>query len=291
VAVFSNPIVEHVYEMGSIMKPLTMAAGFDTGAITASSTYEDTGCMTLNTKKICNYDGRARGLTDMQTILSQSLNIGAATVGLRIGATNIAKYFSNFGLGTTTGIDLPNEATGILGDLSHGKDITVATASYGQGIAVSPIEMARALSVLANGGYLVQPHMVKEIDYTDGTTEKIDPVKTGPVLAPQTVERIDGMLSTVVDTALANGKIKMDHYTMAAKTGTAEVPDPVRGGYYTDRYLHSFFGFLPAYNARFIIFLYQVYPKGAQYASETLTQPYDDMAKFLISYYNIAPDR
>ncbi len=290
-AVFSNPLVEHVYEMGSIMKPLTMATGFDTGAITPTSTYNDTGTMTLNGKTIANYDGRARGITTMQTILSQSLNIGAATVGLKVGGPNMAKYFDSFGLGSKTGVDLPNEATGLVKNLNVGRDIDVATASYGQGIAISPLAMTRALSVLANGGYLITPHVVKEIDYVDGTKKIIAPVKQGPLLTPKTTHQVTDMLVTVVDTALKNGQIKNDRYTMAAKTGTAQIPDHVNGGYYTDRYLHSFFGYFPAYNPQFIVFLYQIYPKGAEYASETLTDPFNNLAKFLINYYNIPPDR
>ena len=292
VSLLSNPLVEHVYEMGSIMKPLTMATGIDTGVITKTSTYDDVGCLTLDKKKICNYDGKARGVIPMQEILSQSLNIGASYIALKVGKDDISKYFTSFGLGSTTGIDLPNEATGIIGNLTKkGKDIDVATASYGQGIAVSPVEMARALSVLANGGYLVTPHVVKEIDYLDSTKKTLDWPKQGPVLKPQTVNDVVSMLITVVDTKLANGAVKMNNYTIAAKTGTAEIADHVNGGDYKDRYLHSFFGFFPAYHPKFIIFLYQIYPKGAEYASATLTQPFDDLAKFLINYYSIAPDR
>lgn len=291
VAVFSDPLVEHVYEMGSIMKPLTMATALDAGAVRPDSTYDDVGCMTLNGKKICNYDGKARGVIPMQQILSQSLNIGAATIALKVGKVDFAKYFDSFGLASTTGIDLPNEAKSITKNLQVGSDIDVATASYGQGIAISPVVMTRALAVIASGGYLVTPHLVKKIEYADGTENVVNAPKTGPVLSKQSVDEVTNMLVTVVDKALKNGNIKMDHYTMAAKTGTAEIADHVNGGYYKDRYLHSFFGFLPAYNPKFLIFLYQIYPKGAKYASETLTDPFDELAKFLINYYNIPPDR
>jgi cell division protein FtsI (penicillin-binding protein 3)/stage V sporulation protein D (sporulation-specific penicillin-binding protein) len=229
----------------------------------------------------------------MQEILSQSLNVGAATIALKVGKEDFQKYFLGFGLGEKTGIDEPNEATGLVTNLKSGRDIEIATAAYGQGIAVSPIAMARSLAVLGNGGYLITPHVVRSIEYVDGTT-KIMPVSKGAeVLKKQTVEDVTHMLVNVVDKkmAVAHPDLRMENYTIAAKTGTAQIPDPVKGGYYSDRYLHSFFGYFPAYDAKYVVFLYQIHPKGAQYASETLTDPFAQMAKFLINYYNIAPDR
>ena len=295
--VFSNPLVEHVYEMGSIMKPLTMAMALDTGVETPTSTYDDTGTLTLNTKKISNYDGRARGVIPMQEILSQSLNVGAATIAMnvehKLGAGTMFKYFNSYGLGQKSGIDEPNEATGIISNLKTGRDIEIATGAYGQGIAVSPVEMVRALSVLANGGHLVTPHMVKEIDHDDGTVKKIDAVKSGPVLKKQSVDEVTAMLVKVVDSVIAKAHpdIHFENYSVAAKTGTAQIADHVNGGYYPDRYLHSFFGFFPAYDPKYIVFFYQIYPKGALYASDTLTDPFSEMTKFLIDYYDVTPDR
>ncbi|MCL5782236.1 MAG: penicillin-binding protein 2 [Patescibacteria group bacterium] len=291
IKVLSDPLVENVYEMGSIVKPLTMAMGLDSGTVNVDSTYDDTGCLILDKKKICNFDGRARGKTDMQTILSQSLNVGAATIALKAGSTTLAEYFGKYGLGERSGIDLPNESIGLVGNLKSGKDIDVATAAYGQGIAVSPIAITRALSILANHGYMVKPHIVKSIILEDGSTKNVEVERTGPILKKETTDEVVNMLVNVVDKAFKKGSIAMTNYSIAAKTGTAQIPDHVNGGYYKDRYLHSFFGFFPAYNPRYIVFLYQIYPKGAMYASETLTQPFDNMAKFLINYYSIPPDR
>ncbi|MEI7462880.1 MAG: penicillin-binding protein 2 [Candidatus Taylorbacteria bacterium] len=295
--IFSNPLVEHVYEMGSIMKPLTMAMALDTGVETIDSTYDDTGTLTLNTKKISNYDGKARGVIPMQQILSQSLNVGAATIAMNVehtlGTATMFKYFSNYGFGQKTGIDQPNEATGIISNLKSGRDIEIATAAYGQGIAVSPVEMVRGLSILANGGYMITPHLVKKIDLTDGTSKLISIEKKGPVLKKVSVDQVTGMLIKVVDDVIskAHPDIHFENYSVAAKTGTAQIADHVNGGYYADKYLHSFFGYFPAYSPKYLVFLYQVYPKGAQYASDTLTDPFSEITKFLIDYYNIAPDR
>ncbi len=288
---FSNPLVENAYEMGSIIKPLTMATALDFGAVNPNSTYEDTGTLTLSGKKIANHDSKARGKTTMQDLLGYSLNVGAATIALKVGKDDFSKYFFSYGMGTKTGIDLPNEASGIVGNLRTGRDVEIATAAYGQGIAVSPIAVARALSVLANGGYLITPHLVKEVRYIDGSSKLLDYKKVGPILKKQTTDDVTEMLVKVVDNTLLQGKIKNDRYSIAAKTGTAQMADHTKGGYYSDRYLHSFFGYFPAYNPKYLVFLFQVYPKGTEYAADTLTEPFDQIAKFLINYFNIAPDR
>ncbi len=291
--IFSNQLVEGVYEMGSIIKPLTMATGIDTGAVTPETTYDDKGFLLLNDKKISNYDGVARGITNMQEVLNQSLNVGAATVALKVGSEKFKKYFTSFGLGDLTGIDQPNEQKGKIKNLESGRDIEQATASYGQGIAMSPIATVRALSILANGGKLIRPHLVKEIDYVDGSVRKIESDPGVSVIKKDTADEVTRMLVEVVDKAIAKAHpdIKMEKYSIAAKTGTAQIADHVNGGYYGDRYLHSFFGYFPAYNPKYIIFLYHIYPKGAKYASETLTDPFIELTKFLINYYDIPPDR
>ena len=289
--IFSNQLVEGVYEMGSIIKPLTMAAGIDSKAITAESTYDDTGFLILNNKRIANWDNKARGVISMQEVLNQSLNIGAANVALKVGAEDFTRYFLSFGLGELTGIDQPNELKGKVSNLKTGREIEQATASYGQGIAMSPIATVRALSIIANGGLLIEPHLAKKIEYMDGTTEEIISDLGVRVIQKETAEDVTRMLVEVVDTALRKGTVKMTHYSIAAKTGTAQIAAPAIRGYYEDKFLHSFFGYFPAYNPKHIIFLYHIYPKDVKYASETLTNPFMDMTKFLINYYDIPPDR
>jgi cell division protein FtsI/penicillin-binding protein 2 len=291
VAIFVNPLVERVFEMGSVFKPLVVAIGLDTGAVTADTQYYDTGSVEIDGATIKNFDGKGRGLINVQTILGKSLNTGMTFIAGKIGQQNLKDYLLNYGLGEKTGIDLPYEAYGLLGNLSSGREVEYATAAFGQGIALTPVGLVRALGSLGNGGVLMKPYIVKEIHYDDGTKEEIRPIEQGRVLKKTTSEEISRILVRVVDEDLLNGTVKLPHYTIAAKTGTAQILNPETGKYYDDRNLHSFFGYFPAYNPRFLIFLFALEPHNVAYASQSLTPPFMNLVKFLINYYEIPPDR
>jgi cell division protein FtsI/penicillin-binding protein 2 len=292
VGVFRNPNVEDVTEFGSVIKPLVMAAALDQGVLTPQTTYDDKGFVIVNGKKINNFDKKGRGPgTTMQTVLDQSLNTGMVFVESKLGNDEFRTYMENYGIGTKTGIDLPNETSGLISNLNSPRDLEYANAAFGQGIALTPVEAIRAFASLANGGNLVTPHLVKQIRYDDGFSKTIDyPITKTGLIKQTTATTITDMLVHVFE-SYYNGADKFQHYSVATKTGTAQVAMPNGKGYYADEYTHSFFGYFPAYDPKFIVFLYLKNPKNVNYASQTLIGPFVDITKFLLGYYNVPPDR
>ena len=289
--VFGNPLIESVYEMGSIMKPITMAIGLDTDSISPKTTYYDAGFIEIEDYTISNFDGKGRGYVEMQEVLNQSLNTGAAFIVDKTGTDTFSKYLLDLGIGEETGIDLPGEVAGIVNNLESPRFIEYATASFGQGIAQTPIATVRALTALANDGTPVTPHVASRITYDSGIHKEISFADEKQIFKKETAEAVTKMLVEVVDEALADGTVALPRYSIAAKTGTAQIAKVGERGYYDDRFLHSFFGYFPAYDPEFLIFLYTVEPVGVRYASQTLTNPFMDIVHFLINYYDVPPDR
>ena len=296
VSTFSNPLIEHVFEFGSVIKPLVMASALDAGVVTPQTTYDDKGEVTIDKKQIFNFDKKGRGPgTTMQDVLTQSLNTGMVFVYQHLGKQKMYDYMMSYGINNKTGIDLPKETSGLVSNLTNNlknsRDIEYANAAFGQGIALTPLETIRALASLSNGGNLVVPHLVSSIKYNDGTEKKITYPTSRVKISEKTSEEITGMMVTVMDKSFDKLSPGIEHYSIAVKTGTAQVADSATGGYYKDRHTHSFIGFFPAYNPKFVIFLFAVNPKGVAYASETWGTPFIDIAKFLLNYYQIPPDR
>lgn len=287
--VLGSHLVESVHDFGSIMKPLTMTSGLDARVITPETTYNDTGCITVNTRKICNWDLKPRGIIAMKQIILQSLNVGASWVATQLGQDKFRAYFTSL-FGQKTGIDLPGEGHALLGNLATTQQVNFDNMSFGQGISVTPVQMIRALGAIANGGAMVEPHLVSAIRLSSGIVRQLDWSKTTPVFGATAARETTQMMTEMVDEKMQGGKAMIPTMSVAAKTGTAQLTNG-HGGYYSDRWFHSFVGFFPSYNPRFIILLYTNDPQHVTYASDTLGPTFLDLVHFLINYYQVPPDR
>src|SRR3989344_2375453 len=201
-SVYTNLLVEGIYEMGSIMNPLTIASAIDTGAVTPSTTYVDKGCIEKSGKTICNYDKKARSRVSMQEVLSQSLNLGVSYAVDEMGHEVFGRYMQAYGLGEKTDVELPNEAVGNIRAIEDGYDVDYASAGFGQGIAVSAIAMTRALATLANQGVLPTPHIVSDVRFETGISRSVEPGEGTRVLKQETADTVTRMLVKVFDDAL-----------------------------------------------------------------------------------------
>lgn len=288
--VFVNPIVENIFEFGSVFKPLTMAAGINENIVTPETTYFDKGFLILDGYTIKNFDEKGRGETTMQNVLSESLNTGAAFVADKLGKENMRKYFAAYGLSEKTGITLPGEVKGNLKNLNSTREVEYATAAFGQGVSVTPLEFTRAASALANGGKIMKPYIVERIIRPGREDTIIGPEEARQVITTETADTVSRMLVKVGDEALLGGTVKFKHWTAAAKTGTAEIPNKEGRGY-SGQYLHSFLAYAPGFDAKFLLFMYIEKPQGVRYASQSLGPYYEQIMQFLLTYYDVPPDR
>lgn len=283
---FMNPCVQQVYEPGSIFKPITMAAALDSGKATPETSFTDIGSVTINGYNITNSQDKTYGLSTMTNVLEKSINTGVVFVQRLMGADIFEKYVRAFGFDKPTGVDLIGEVAGNLAGFREGRDINFATASFGQGIAVTPLQIVVAIAAIANDGKMMRPYIVEKIVDQDGRETIIEPQSVAQVIKPQSAGQLTAMLVSTV----RNGydRIKIDNYFIAGKTGTAQIPS--EGVYNLDDTIHSFIGYAPAYNPKFLIFLKMDKPRGIRFASESLAPIFADLTRYLLNYYEIPPD-
>lgn len=287
----TNPIIESSFEMGSVVKPLVMAIGLEQEKIRADTEYFDTGFVEIGDNTIHNYDKKGRGQVTMQDVIGDSLNTGMVLIQKKVGIDIMRSYFNKFGFSKTTGIDLPGEVSGQSANLGRDVPIEWANISFGQGFAISPIQLVRALTSLANQGMAVKPHVVHSYVNDNGELVYKNQVESEKIFEPGTVRVMTDMLVKNIDTYIGKGKHRLQYYSIAAKTGTAQIFDNESGKYFVNKNLHAFSGYFPAYDPEFLVLLYAYNPKGVKYSAETLTVPFMDTARFLLNYYGIAPDR
>jgi cell division protein FtsI/penicillin-binding protein 2 len=292
-SVFRNYAVEDRYEPGSIVKSLTMAAALDLGLVTPETTYDDKGYFELpDHRKLVNYNNEVYGKNvTMTKVLERSINTGAIFVGQKLGAENLRKYFKKFGLDKVTGIDLPNEINGDLSNLEYPKvNLSyLATASYGSGIAITPIELLKAYSAISNKGLMVTPYLVSAVRDSNNVINPITIPEPERVISEKTAETLSNMLVSVVLNGFGiNTKIK--GYSTGGKTGTAYIPKSNGAGYSEDM-IHTYIGYFPASDPQYLILVKMDRPLAtSDSASHTVTIAFKQMEQYLINYFNIPPD-
>jgi len=283
---FVNPSTQDSFEPGSTMKTITMAAGLDMGKVNPGTKYEDMGFIKFGNYTIRNYDEKVHGLNTMSQVLEKSLNTGAIFVQKLIGGEAFLNYLENFGFGKKTGVDLAGEAVGNISNLRTGRDINFATASFGQGLSVTQLQLISAYSAVANGGKLMKPYVVDEIIYPNNHREKTKSKIISVPISEKTSAQLKAMLTGVVDNGF--GKAAVKGYDVAAKSGTAQVAE---AGGYSERFIHDMVGFAPSFSPKFTILIKIDNPKGAKFASDTLSASFGNLSKFLLNYYSIPPTR
>lgn len=282
----NNPAIFYPFEPGSVFKAITMAAGLDTGKVEPETTYVDEGEVKVYPYIIRNADFQAHGEQNMIYVLEHSLNTGALFVEQEIGKKTFKKYVEAFGFGENTGISLDTEMPGDLSQLDKRGDIYGITASYGQGITVTPLQMVTAFAAIANRGQLPKPYIVSEIIQPDDTKQIIQPEVVRQVIEPKTASLLTGMLISVVENGYG-AKAKVDGYYLGGKTGTAQV---AAAGGYGAKTIHSFVGFGPVANPKFVMLVKLDNPKGIRFSSDSITPLFGQLAEFLLNYYQIQPD-
>lgn len=282
---FLNPVTQVPYEPGSVFKPITMAAAMNDGRVTPETTYTDTGEVKVNSYTIRNSDLKAHGLQTMTEVLEKSLNTGAIYAMQSIGPERFEEYVKAFGFGQATGVEL-DERPGNISTLATGRDIYATTGSFGQGLTVTPLQLASAYGAIANGGKLMQPYVVDRIRTADGRETVTSPKAVRQVITPKTAATIGAMLVRVVQ----NGHGKqagVPGYFIAGKTGTAQIPDPETGQYHDDHTIGTFAGFGPVENPKFVMVTQLVRPRDVQFAESTAAPLFGQLARFILLHLGV----
>lgn len=273
---FLNQNIQSIYEPGSIFKVFTMAAGFDSGAITPDTSYYDTGELKVRDRTIRNWDLKSYGNMTMTQVIEHSLNIGAAFAEKKTGNKTFYDYLLKFGFSKPTQIDLPGEVTGNLRNLSEDMNnpVNFATASFGQGISVTTLQLIGAISSIANGGYLMRPIILT----------KDEPEEVEQVITKDTAQKVTAMMENALNKAEIG---KVEKYRLAGKTGTAQLAG--KGGYTSD-VINTYVGFGPVSDPKFTILFRLEKPARAPLAGQTVVPAFRELAQFILNYYNIPPD-
>lgn len=284
---YVNPFISNTYEPGSTLKPIIMASAIDAGLITPLTKCNIcSGPVTVSGYDLHTWNDKYYKDTSMIEVIQHSDNTGMIFVAQKLGVDRMMKYLTKFGIGDLTGIDLQGEVSPFLKPRSAWYAVDLATAGFGQGVSVTPIELLSAFSAIANNGKIMQPRVVDAVENESGEILKVPiKIKRTPI-SEKTAKIMTQILINAVDKGEAKWA-KLKGYKIAGKTGTASIP--VRGHYDANKTIASFIGFAPANNPKFIMLVILDKPTTSIYAAETAAPLFFDIARDLLSYYRIAP--
>jgi cell division protein FtsI (penicillin-binding protein 3)/stage V sporulation protein D (sporulation-specific penicillin-binding protein) len=273
-----------------------MAAGLDQGKVSPDTTYEDKGAVKIEgwsgLIKNSDYDQKGgHGVVDMNAVLELSLNTGVIFVMQKTGPEVFAEYVKNFGFGEKTGIELETEGDGNISTVNGKKirPIEAATATFGQGLTVTPLQMAMAYAAIANDGVLMKPYVVKEIKKSSGEVATTQPQIVRRVISSRTAALLGAMMVNVVEKGHGT-KAGVKGYYIGGKTGTAQVPKK-GGGYEANAHIGSFAGFGPVENPRFVMLVKINNPRDVMWAESSAAPLFGDIAQFILNYYQVPKER
>ncbi|MFC1647621.1 peptidoglycan D,D-transpeptidase FtsI family protein [Patescibacteria group bacterium] len=288
--VYQNKIAAAIYEPGSVYKPVAMAAAIDDGDVTPNHTFYESGPIEVDEYVIRNSTDEYRGRQTMTNVLEQSSNVGMAYVAKKIGRNLFYSYMMKFGFGEKTGIEFDTEEAGHIEYFTQWADSELVTHAFGQGITVTPLQMANAYAALANKGVLMQPYIVESIEDSSGKVVETEPVVIGQAVSDDTANKITAMLVSAVENGVAS-PAQLDHHYVAGKTGTSQTYKwgrPLEGAGTT---ITSFAGYGPVENPQFVVLVKLDRPRASEWGSQTAAPIFTDIAEFLFDYYNIPPDK
>jgi len=285
--IFLNTTTQKLFEPGSVFKAITMAAGLEEELVTPETTYEDEGIIEVGGPPIYNFEKRVWGEQSMIDVLEESINTGAVFVQQELGDELFFKYVKRFGFTEKTGIDLQGEISSNNKGLEKGYPRDFATASFGQGILMTPIQLVASFSAVANKGRLMKPYIVERVVKPTGEYAETEPKEQARAISEKTAAKLTAMLVSVVKNGSARST-KIPGYHIAGKTGTAQVPNPA-GGYYEHNTIHSFVGYFPALSPQAVILIKLDNPKGIGSAGYSTVPIFKELAQYIIDLKQIPP--
>lgn len=288
VSTWTNRAISIIYEPGSVFKPIVGCMGLSENIITPQTVFEDKGSIKIADRVISNWDGEGRGQVPFEDIIKYSINTGMVQLGMQLGANQMIDYSKKFGFGQPTGIELPGEESGILYRPEDMYEPDIATMAIGQGIAVTPLQMLRAICAIANGGELLEPYIIDKIVMPDGRVLRQGQKK---IVRRVITEDVAGQMRMMMEKVVSEGGGKPAHiagYQIAGKTGTAEKLAE-QGGYAPGEYIASFVGFVPAANPQYAMLVMLDTPQGAFYGSQVSAPVFKDTLQQILVAKGIQP--